>query len=243
VQPIHVEVLAKYIVNISLSEVSGIHNVGSSIPIKFSTFMKMLSRAMYCKPLFTFPIPLSLALFGSQLLSYVTFLKLKIDKERILGLSGTLPMVITKELRHGPFENSELDFESKLYSSNKRGLLKEGVKIFKIIGMKKNLPWSLRPYVRAIISDAQLQKPSLVFGCFSQTLNLKFSFTKNQSIKDKISLACLLNEKEITARYLDSRGSKVTKSLRHLLLLFTIICQIPTLCCHVIREILNARRS
>ena len=243
VQPIHVEVLAKCIVNISLSEVSGIHNIGSSIPIKFSTFMKMLSRAMYCKPLYTFPVPLSLALFGSQLLGYVPFLKIRIDKERILGLSGTLPMVINKELMHGACERNEIDFESKLYSSNKRGLLKEGTKIFKLIGMKKNLPWSLRPYVRAIISDAQLQKPSLAFGCFSQILNLNFSLTKDKSIKDKISLAWLLNENEITTRYLDSRGSKVVKSLRHFLLLFTIICQIPTFCCHVIQEILNARRS
>ena len=144
---------------------------------------------------------------------------------------------------HGACESNEIDFESKLYSSNKRGLLKEGTKIFKLIGMKKNLPWSLRPYVRAIISDAQLQKPSLAFGCFSQILNLNFSLTKNKSIKDKISLACLLNENEITTRYLDSRGSKVVKSLRHFLLLFTIICQIPTFCCHVIQEILNARRS
>lgn len=246
VQPIHVSVLARCIADLTVSKVSGTHNLGALRPIKFTRFLKCLARSLYCKPIYFVPIPLKLALLGVEVLNRIPFLNFRIDKERILGLSGTKPMEISETVKNSDIGMNDLDFERQLYRTNKRGLLIEGRKILRMISVTKNSSsFSIRPYVRASLTSERLCRPALGFCCVHKRITYVlslFSLTTSTLVHDKIALSCLINEGEITKKYLRQENKGRRRNTRHWSIVFIMLSQVPIVLCNVIKRVLNARK-
>ena len=99
VQPIHVDEVCTGLIKLALDALPAVQPAGSRTafvlagpkPMLFGDWLKLLRRAHTGRRLLLFPLPLGAVLFGCNLTRMLPFIP-TIDRERVLGLVGTVPM-------------------------------------------------------------------------------------------------------------------------------------------------------
>ena len=87
-QPIHLDEVCRGLLRLADSDLTGVKGLAGAEPVAFGDVLRTLGREAYGRRLVIIPVPLSLALWGARLTSYIPFVP-TVDKERILGLAGT----------------------------------------------------------------------------------------------------------------------------------------------------------
>jgi hypothetical protein len=88
VQPIHLDEVCLGLLLLADSALTGWRGLAGPQPMAFGDVLRTLARENYGRRILVLPVPMSLALIGARLTSFVPFIP-TIDKERILGLAGT----------------------------------------------------------------------------------------------------------------------------------------------------------
>jgi nucleoside-diphosphate-sugar epimerase len=98
VQHIHCDELASGLLRVVEADVSGWVGLASPRGMAFGSFLKTMAKELHGQKLFIVPIPLKLACLACDLTALVPFIP-TVDRERVLGLAGTMPMQCEEGLR------------------------------------------------------------------------------------------------------------------------------------------------
>jgi len=152
VQPIELGEVSSAILKLAGSELSGQISVASKTPITFSKFLEQVARVEFGRRLWIIPIPLKLALFGCMITKWIPGIP-SVDKERVLGLVGTMPMEISARL--GALGIAIADGDVPRLSSTstgRKGLLIEANSVYRYCLGKRPSKSLLRLYIKGVIS-------------------------------------------------------------------------------------------
>jgi nucleoside-diphosphate-sugar epimerase len=149
VQPIHCDELARGLLLLSESDESGWIGLASSNSVPFGRFLKVLARELHGRKLVIFPIPLKLACIACDLTALVPFIP-TVDRERVLGLSGTLPMQCTGHLRALGLELQPFEIRLPDEPRGIRTLLSEGKVMLTYVLRSPPSTLLMRRYARAV---------------------------------------------------------------------------------------------
>ena len=87
-QPIHLDEVCRGLLRLADGDLTGVKGLAGANPVAFGDVLRTLGREAYGRRIVIIPVPLSLALWGARLTSYIPCIP-TVDKERILGLAGT----------------------------------------------------------------------------------------------------------------------------------------------------------
>lgn len=152
VQPIELGEVSSAILKLAGSELSGQVSVASKTPITFSKFLKQVARVEFGRRIWVIPVPLKLALFGCMITKWIPGIP-SVDKERVLGLVGTMPMEISAQLGELGIAIADGDVPRlSSTSTGRRGLLIEANSVYRYCLGKRPSKSLLRLYIKGVMS-------------------------------------------------------------------------------------------
>jgi nucleoside-diphosphate-sugar epimerase len=98
VQPIHVDEVAAGLLALADNETSGWIGLAGTASLPFGKFLKALARHLHGKSLPIVPVPLRLALLACDATAKLPLVP-TVDRERVLGLAGFVPMPCADHLK------------------------------------------------------------------------------------------------------------------------------------------------
>jgi len=196
VQPIHLDELCSGLLLLAESKLTGWKGLAGPIPITFGSFLHYLARIYYGHRLFILPIPLSLALLGCRVTSYIPFVP-TIDKERILGLVGTKFIYTKDDVDELNLKIISLTHENGCSPLGIKGLLVEGCALLNyVLGRKPSRSLLVR-YVKAIQLRTHESEsyglPALVI-MFPLLTRLIEPLNKDHPLSRRLAIATVLAE-------------------------------------------------
>jgi hypothetical protein len=152
IQPIELGEVSSAILKLAGSELSGQISVASKTPITFSKFLKQVARVEFGRRLCIISVPLKLALFGCMITKWIPGIP-TVDKERVLGLVGTMPMEISDQLGELGIIISDCDVPRlSSTSTGQRGLLIEANSVYRYCLGKNPSKSLLKLYIKGVMS-------------------------------------------------------------------------------------------
>jgi len=99
VQPIHLDEVCDGLLALAFDPPSGRQTVvlADAIPMTFGNWLRMLRRARHGRRLGLIPVPIAIALLACDLSKAIPFVP-TVDRERVLGLAGAVPMASAADL-------------------------------------------------------------------------------------------------------------------------------------------------
>lgn len=151
IQPIHVDDLCQALLSIARRDGTlREYNIAMTQTVSYRGFLKDLAHRRFKRRILTLPIPLPVALFIADFSSALPGFP-AVPRERILGLTGIIPMLTTDSLADLKLEPREL--ATGLYDDSfpvLRALIFEGRILLGYLAGERPSPVLVRRYVRAL---------------------------------------------------------------------------------------------
>lgn len=150
VQPIHRNEVARGVILATDSGAAGTMGLAGPDPMEFGRFLDTLAWRLRGGRVISIPIPLGLALGLAAFLNALPFGP-HVDRERILGLSGTLPMATSADLAWIGLDVRPVAEGMLIEPGARRALLGEGRALLSYVLRAKPGNGLVRRYARAIV--------------------------------------------------------------------------------------------
>jgi|HubBroStandDraft_6_1064221.scaffolds.fasta_scaffold58003_2 nucleoside-diphosphate-sugar epimerase len=194
VQPIHRDEVSSGLLLIADSDIEGWVGLAAPEGIPFGDFLKTLAREYFGRTLHIIPIPLKLALMVADIAARIPFAP-KIDRERILGLAGTLPMPCADHLARLGLAISPLAQGLRNAPQSKKTLLREGYIFLSYVLQSMPGRLLMRNYARSTMMHGEGPLPLLsVFQIAPSLLRLVEPFSRLNPLSRRLQRATLLAE-------------------------------------------------
>lgn len=218
VQPIHIDVLVSTLIKLLEFSESGYIGVASDRPVEFAKFLKRMAKIELGRRVYVIPIPLKLALFGCNLINLLPILP-AVDKERILGLAGTMTMKISDNVRSlSPnFIEKNLPCHSST-STGYKSLFIEGNFIYRYFFGVAPAKSELIKYVRNINKYYDNNVPSIAINPIFLKWPSLFRFAEllssNIKLHNRTRIAQVIWANLIWSKYFKEKTTIVSKAIK-----------------------------
>ncbi len=157
VQPIHLDEVVLGILAAADRRADGVLALAGPTPVRFGTFLRALALAYAGRSLRIVPIPLWLALLGCTISARLPGVP-SVDRERVLGLAGTLPIDSAADLASLGVQVHPFAGRLAVEPDGWRALLKEARRVFRQVAGPAAPLSALRQYARSC-SDGAIAWP------------------------------------------------------------------------------------
>jgi len=194
VQPIKREEVAAGLLRIADSELRGWVGLAAPQGMPFGDFLTTLAREYFGRRLLILPVPLRLALVGSDIASRIPFFP-EIDRERILGLAGTLPMSCADHLAKLQLTIAPLERGLRASPQSSKTILREAYVLLSYVLRSNPGTRSMRNYARTTRVEGEGPLPlSFLFRLCPSLLRLIEPLDATSPLSQRLSRATLLAE-------------------------------------------------
>jgi nucleoside-diphosphate-sugar epimerase len=218
VQPIHIDEAVEGLLRLTSSdhvEWVGLASVGS---VQFGHFLKALARELHGTGLRVVPIPFQLALWACDLTAKIPFMP-TVDRERVLGLSGTQPMRCADHLTTLGLEIADHEFRLTFEPGARRTLLLEGRILLRYVMRAWPDRALLRLYVRSLHTNGVRQAIAMPRGVrlLPSLLRLMEPFDQEAVLSRRLAIAVAIAQSSPQGELLLSRNSTFARNVVMLL--------------------------
>jgi hypothetical protein len=219
VQPIHIDEVCRGLIALAENDELGWRGLAQPTPISFAQFLRILARETQGMKIRILPIPLWFALLTARLTRFIPLVP-TVDRERILGLAGTQPMLCAEHLKQLGLEVLPLDKGLRAETIGRRGRLKEGHTLLTYVTGRHPSVSLLKGYLKGIRLREGNAGPigiGHVFIAFPPLIRFIEPLSKNSALAHRLLLATKL------ADAAPEIGGPISKGRRLRLLLFGLI--------------------
>jgi hypothetical protein len=205
VQPIHRDEVVEGILAAADSQTGGVLALAGPAPVAFGKVLQAFASAYYGHKLPILPVPLKLALLACDATAYIPLIP-TVDRERVLGLSGTLPIESGADLDRLGVTVRPMSERLKFEPMGRRALIAEARALFgQVLGVSPGGAL-LRRYARGVTGSA-IARPRLLPQWFEP-------LTGNSVLAERLRMASRLAEASAGGEGQLAKGSRFTRLLR-----------------------------
>lgn len=157
VQPIHLDEVCAGLIRMAtdLALAKPVYRLGSSKPMTFGNFLRVLARVCHGRRLVLLPVPGSLALLAADLSGRVPFLP-TVDRERVLGLAGIQVQASAPDLAELRLDLTPVETGLLPPAAARRRLAREGAILLRYCTGARPSTMTIRLYVRTLTTLGEI---------------------------------------------------------------------------------------